>query len=498
VRPFTFQFAEGAGHLLQKRLRVVAAFHAAWHGAAAAPLGDGPAELPSDSAEEQAYFSVLDRLWGENNLVIDRLADGEAEVWLIPGDDQVAATASGDEEAFLESSIVKRHAKLVRSSPGAIFRFPLEAGDEAIEVFITDWSPCPAACALAVHQGHPAGRGRTGEAATAFTGRFARHPLTGDLLPVWVADWVKPSFGTGAVLVNPAHDAVDLAFARRVGLPIRFALTPSSSDRPEDWPTPPVVKQGVATRTGPYDGLSVAEATERYFAVLAERGLAKRHVDRKLPILRLGRIRRGDGRWRYDAARGRLTPADAAERHAGEATAPIAVHFEPAAPLKAAAATGADSALTLLVARTAVDSELLAYRLLRHATGRQSAGGAVRVVIVNEVELGKGQREEPDALALLAAADPSEVAVVRPQVVEQIRAFETRHAELAERPVAEPGNPGERIIAGLLEGLKTGSAFSALYKWQRDLFRESASTPAPYRTMAERLLTAARTADRAG
>ncbi|KIZ14371.1 hypothetical protein SNA_35320 [Streptomyces natalensis ATCC 27448] len=72
---------------------------------------------------------------------------------------------------------------------------------------------------------------------SAFTGRYCRHPLTGDLLPVWTASWVAPEFGTGAVLVNPGHDATDLAFAREVGLPVRFALLPAGREEaPEHWP----------------------------------------------------------------------------------------------------------------------------------------------------------------------------------------------------------------------------------------------------------------------
>ncbi|TWP53796.1 class I tRNA ligase family protein [Lentzea tibetensis] len=157
-----------------------------------------------------------------------------------------------------------KHRKAIRRIPGAIIHFPLVGGG-AVDTFITDWSPLPGACAIAVHPGHElAGDG--------FTGRFARHPLTGDLLPVWTTDWVKPDFGTGAVVVNPAHSEVDLEFAREVGLPVRFALAdqPPTAD-PATWPAPPVIKQGVSLRTGqPHD-----EAAQRYLDELCAAGHAE-------------------------------------------------------------------------------------------------------------------------------------------------------------------------------------------------------------------------------
>src|SRR5690349_20845680 len=66
-----------------------------------------------------------------------------------------------------------KHRKAIRRIPGAIIRFPLEDGG-AVDTFITDWSPLPGACAIAVHPGHPLASSES------FTGRYARHPLTGD------------------------------------------------------------------------------------------------------------------------------------------------------------------------------------------------------------------------------------------------------------------------------------------------------------------------------
>lgn len=177
------------------------------------------------------------------------------------------------------SKIQTEHAQSFKAVEGALFHCPLEGRQEEIQIFITDWSPCPAACAIAVHPDHPIASSSTERTSDYFTGKFARHPLTGDLLPIWVASWVKPEFGTGAVLVNPAHDSVDLAFARRVGLPIRFALVPVEYlDKIGAWPIPPVIETGVTTKTGSFDGLNPHQAKEKYFEVLEENGLAERYT----------------------------------------------------------------------------------------------------------------------------------------------------------------------------------------------------------------------------
>ncbi|MET9629920.1 hypothetical protein ABZX92_20890 [Lentzea sp. NPDC006480] len=169
-----------------------------------------------------------------------------------------------------------KHRKAIRRIPGAIIHFPLEDGG-TVDTFITDWSPLPGACAIAVHPGHPLARGE------GFTGHYARHPLTGDLIGVWTAGWVRPDFGTGAVVVNPAHSEADLDFARHAGLPIRFALAdkPPTSD-PDTWPQPPVIKRGVTRAGQPFD-----EAAQTYLEELQAHGHAEltslAHLTKRYP-----------------------------------------------------------------------------------------------------------------------------------------------------------------------------------------------------------------------
>ncbi|MES2552165.1 MAG: class I tRNA ligase family protein, partial [Pseudomonadota bacterium] len=63
------------------------------------------------------------------------------------------------------------------------------------------------------------------------TGLFVEHPLTGEQLPVWIANYVLISYGEGAVMAVPAHDERDFEFAQQYDLPIKPVIVPN------DWPT---------------------------------------------------------------------------------------------------------------------------------------------------------------------------------------------------------------------------------------------------------------------
>ncbi len=101
-----------------------------------------------------------------------------------------------------------------------------------------------------------------------FTGASARHPLTNRLLPIWIADYVLPSYGTGAVMGVPAHDVRDFAFARQFDLPIPTVIAPP------DWDGAPLpeayVGDGRMVNSGDFDGLSVKEGQAAVAARLQE------------------------------------------------------------------------------------------------------------------------------------------------------------------------------------------------------------------------------------
>jgi leucyl-tRNA synthetase len=109
-----------------------------------------------------------------------------------------------------------------------------------------------------------------------FTGGFAVNPLNGKKIPVWIADYVLGSYGTGAIMAVPAHDERDHEFALKFGLPI--ATVVSGGDSPDE----PFTGDGVSAASGFLDGLRTPEAKKRMIAWLEEKELGRGKVNYKL------------------------------------------------------------------------------------------------------------------------------------------------------------------------------------------------------------------------
>ncbi len=112
------------------------------------------------------------------------------------------------------------------------------------------------------------------------TGAFALHPLTGAKIPIWVADYVLGAYGTGAVMAVPAHDERDFDFARRYGLPMLEVVSPDGKLR--ERLDAAFVEDGVAVRSGEFDGLRTPEMKTRITDHLQSLGIAQRKVNYKL------------------------------------------------------------------------------------------------------------------------------------------------------------------------------------------------------------------------
>jgi leucyl-tRNA synthetase len=118
-----------------------------------------------------------------------------------------------------------------------------------------------------------------------FLGSYARHPATGEPLPIWIADYVLPHYGTGAIMGVPAHDERDHAFARAFDLPIRQVVAPADSS-PWDVHERAFTAEGIAINSAAadlrLDGLPTRQAQERIIAWLEEHGYGRRAVSYKL------------------------------------------------------------------------------------------------------------------------------------------------------------------------------------------------------------------------
>ena len=106
------------------------------------------------------------------------------------------------------------------------------------------------------------------------TGLRAIHPLTGEMVPVWVANYVLMDYGSGAVMAVPAHDERDWEFAHQYELPILTVIN-NSDGQPADVSTAAYTEHGTLTNSGAYNGLGFQDAFNQIAASLEERGLGK-------------------------------------------------------------------------------------------------------------------------------------------------------------------------------------------------------------------------------
>jgi len=93
-------------------------------------------------------------------------------------------------------------------------------------------------------------------------GVCVKHPLTGEDVPVWVADYVVASYGTGAVMGVPAHDDRDFVFARKYGLPVRYVIAPAAG-REAVSEDAAFTEPGIMINSAEFDGLTSPDAKNK-------------------------------------------------------------------------------------------------------------------------------------------------------------------------------------------------------------------------------------------
>ena len=110
-----------------------------------------------------------------------------------------------------------------------------------------------------------------------FTGAYATHPLTGAALPIWVADYVLPGYGSGAVMGVPGHDTRDFAFAQTYELPIIPVIQPQGGQIEACYPG-----HGTLINSGHYSGQPSAAGGAQMVADMAVTGQARPGVSYKI------------------------------------------------------------------------------------------------------------------------------------------------------------------------------------------------------------------------
>ncbi len=132
---------------------------------------------------------------------------------------------------------------------------------------------------------------KTGE----FTGAYAVNPVNGEKIPIWIADYVLISYGTGAIMAVPAHDTRDFEFAQKFGLPVRCIIEPDPAQAAAEKTDVAAVLAGKACWTGEgrlinsanedglnLNGMTVAQSKPAATEYLAARGRGRAAVKYKL------------------------------------------------------------------------------------------------------------------------------------------------------------------------------------------------------------------------
>lgn len=114
------------------------------------------------------------------------------------------------------------------------------------------------------------------------TGSYAIHPLTGERIPIWIANYVLYEYGTGAVMAVPEGDQRDWEFAKKYKLPIRMVIQNKEHDLVLDNMEQSYDEDGYLVNSGEFDGLTSAEARQKITEKLEKMGIGEGKVNYRL------------------------------------------------------------------------------------------------------------------------------------------------------------------------------------------------------------------------
>ena len=264
------------------------------------------AEVNWDPVEQTvlANEQVIDGRGWRSGAPVERR---EIPHWFLKITDYVEELLSGLDGIGWPEAVKTMQRNWIGRSEGVEFDFETAGGGAPITVFTTRPDTIYGATYMAVATGHPLAaeaaaaspevaafieecrRTETSEAALEAgekrgipIGRNAIHPMTGEEIPIWVANFVLMSYGTGAIMGVPAHDHRDREFAVRYGLPIVQVVRPADGEAAPGAAWEAFVEPGILTGSGEYDGLTSAAAFEAIAAWLEAAGKGRRAVNYRL------------------------------------------------------------------------------------------------------------------------------------------------------------------------------------------------------------------------
>ena len=226
--------------------------------------------------------------------------------WFLKITDYAEELLAGLDEIGWPDAVKTMQRNWIGRSEGVEFDFEPVGGGEPIAVFTTRPDTIYGATYMAVATGHPlaAEAAAADPAVAAFIedcrrmetseatletmekqgiaiGRNAIHPMTGEEIPIWIANFVLMSYGTGAIMAVPGHDHRDHEFATQYGLPIVQVIRPGDGET-VDIGAGAFVDPGIVMASGEFDGMTSSAAFEAIADWLEAKGKGRRTINYRL------------------------------------------------------------------------------------------------------------------------------------------------------------------------------------------------------------------------
>ena len=232
----------------------------------------------------------------------------DLEQWFFKTTDYAERLLEGLEKINWPEKTIAMQKNWIGKSTGATIDFKVEGGEDIISVFTTRPDTVYGVTYMVLAPEHPlveqlttpehqneiqeyikktrrereidrlsTEREKTG----VFTGSYCVNPLNQERVPVWIADYVLVTYGTGAVMAVPAHDERDFEFAQKYRLNIRKVI--QKPDTSIDEPlTEAYINEGIMVNSGPFNGLNSKNGIEKIIEWLETANLGKRTINYKL------------------------------------------------------------------------------------------------------------------------------------------------------------------------------------------------------------------------
>ena len=226
--------------------------------------------------------------------------------WFLKITDYAEELLSGLDDIGWPDAVKTMQRNWIGRSEGVEFDFEPVGGGDPVTVFTTRPDTIFGATYMAVATGHPlAAEAAAGDPAIAAfieecrrvetseasletmakqgisIGRNAIHPMTGEEVPIWIANFVLMSYGTGAIMAVPGHDHRDHEFATQYALPITQVIGPAGGE-PIDIAEGAFVEPGIVMNSGAFDGMTSVAAFEAIADWLESEGKGRRTVNYRL------------------------------------------------------------------------------------------------------------------------------------------------------------------------------------------------------------------------